>query len=54
MSEHSSTTNADVIKDARISPGDDYEEIREQVCSMLPVNTIYLRAITNGGIAELL
>jgi len=29
MSEHPS--NADAIADAKISPGDDYEEIREQV-----------------------
>ncbi len=26
-------TNADAIADAKISPGDDYEEIREQVRS---------------------
>jgi hypothetical protein len=29
MAEH--PTNADAIADAKISPGDDYEEIREQV-----------------------
>ena len=38
MSEHPAapapaTTNADAIADAKISPGDDYEEIREQVRS---------------------
>lgn len=31
MAEH--PTNADAIADAKISPGDDYEEIREQVRS---------------------
>ena len=29
-------TNADAIADAKISPGDDYEEIREQVRSFRP------------------
>ena len=29
MAEH--PTNAETIADAKISPGDDYEEIREQV-----------------------
>lgn len=28
-------SNADAIADAKISPGDDYEEIREQVCSKI-------------------
>ena len=36
MSEH--PTNADAIADAKISPGDDYEEIREQVCDAVGGN----------------
>jgi hypothetical protein len=31
MSEHH-PSNAEAIADSKIPPGDDYEEIREQVC----------------------
>ena len=36
MSEQQPSTNADAIADAKISPGDDYEEIREQVRTVVP------------------